>query len=102
MNHIDERIKDIAHKKHFRIPLFGMVIRLILLIALLICGKMACEWSVDQSVNNVPEWKLKQYEKQQLKTLVKQRANGEVSKDQLKGIVDSIETNAKRDYIRER
>ena len=56
MNYYNKRIKALAHKAYSRIPLFGMLLRIIILLALLIGGKVACEWSVDQSINHVESW----------------------------------------------
>lgn len=80
----------------------GIIIRLILLIIILLFGKMFMDWAVDQSHNSVTDYELKAYKNKKYRILVDQRVKNEISKEQLKKIVDSIETNAKRDFIRER
>lgn len=80
----------------------GMIIRIVLLIIILIFGKMFLDWAVDQSHNSVTDYELKTYKNEKFRILVDMRTKNMISDEQLKYIVDSIETNAKRDFILER
>lgn len=80
----------------------AMFIGLILLIFILFFGKMFFDWAVDKSHNHVDEYELRAYKNSKYKYLVDQRAKGNITKEQLQQMVDSIETNAKRDFIKER
>ena len=97
MNYYDRKIREHANKAHSRLPIFGMGLRIILLISLLFGGKFACEWGVEKAINHPPEeWEVRRYKRQ---SFLKETEKGrKFTSEEL----DSLHKNAERDFIRER
>ena len=101
-SYMDRRFDKMKHRSSSTLITAGMFVRIFLLLVILAGGKFFCDWTVGQSHNTVPAWKVKQFSNKKLREQVDLRTKGLISEKELSERADSITKNAKRDYINER